>query len=158
LNNIADLRTQPDETSVELAKAKTVGANAEETARLTKENEMLRAIVMRERQEEARREQAKKLMLAEFDKLQIKSDTLSQQIELLAAPITRLSNEELTLLKAPIVGISNKDPSSLKASLSVATNSEPSEHQSGDAKTIAASRAKSTKSARRFGGISRARS
>jgi hypothetical protein len=63
-------------------------------------------------------------MLAEFDKLQIKSDTLTQQIELLAAPITKLSNEELTLLKTPIVGISDKDPSSLKASLSVAKNSE----------------------------------
>ena len=39
---IADLRSQLDEASGELAKAKLTGANAEETARLTKENEMLR--------------------------------------------------------------------------------------------------------------------
>ena len=55
---VADLRTQLEEASNELEKAKITGANPEETARLTKENEMLRRIVMRERQEEARREQA----------------------------------------------------------------------------------------------------
>ena len=73
---IADLRSELDEATGELEKAKLTGANAEETARLTKENEILRGIVMREREEEARRDQAKKLMLAEFDKLKIKSDTL----------------------------------------------------------------------------------
>jgi hypothetical protein len=69
---VADLRSQLQEAGTELDKAKLTGANPEETARLTKENDMLRKIVLRERQEEARREQAKKLMLAEFDKLQIK--------------------------------------------------------------------------------------
>ncbi len=88
---IADLRAQLDEASGELATAKLNGATPEETERLAKENQMLRAIVVRERQEEARREQAKKLMLAEFDKLKIKSDVLDQQIHLLAEPITKLS-------------------------------------------------------------------
>ena len=74
-----------------MEKAKLTGGNAEETARLTRENEILRNIVVRERQEEARREQAKKLMLAEFDKLKIKSDTLNQQIEFLAQPVTKLT-------------------------------------------------------------------
>ena len=96
----------------ELEKAKLTGANAEETARLLKENDMLRKIVLRERQEEARREQAKKLMLAEFDKLQIKSDTLNQQIELLAQPVTKLSEAELALLRQPVVAISDVNPTS----------------------------------------------
>ncbi len=104
---IAELRTQLDETSTQLAQARTTGANPEETARLTKENEMLRNIVMRERQEEARREQAKKLMLAEFDKLQIKSETLNQQIELLAQPVAKLTTEELALLRMPVVTTSD---------------------------------------------------
>jgi Flp pilus assembly protein TadD len=104
---VADLRSQLQEASSELEKAKLTGVNAEETARLTQENEMLRRIVLRERQEEARREQAKKLMLAEFEKLQIKSDTLNQQIELLAQPVTKLSEAELALLRQPIVAISD---------------------------------------------------
>ncbi|MEP6810646.1 MAG: tetratricopeptide repeat protein [Chthoniobacterales bacterium] len=117
---IADLRSQLEETGAELAKAKTAGANPQDTARLTKENEMLRAIVMRERQEEARRDQARKLMLSEFDKLQIKSETLNQQIELLAQPITKLSADELALLRQPVVGTSDANPASMTASFSMA--------------------------------------
>ncbi len=117
---IADLRAQLDEASGELATAKLKGATPEETERLAKENQMLRAIVVRERQEEARREQAKKLMLAEFDKLKIKSDVLDQQIQLLAEPITKLSAEELALLKTPVVAISDTEPGTIKASLTIA--------------------------------------
>ena len=117
---IADLRTELDEATGELEKAKLAGANAEETARLTKENELLRGIVLREREEEARRDQAKKLMLAEFDKLKIKSDVLNQQIELLAQPVTKLSPEELALLRQPVVAISDNNPTALKASFAVA--------------------------------------
>src|SRR6202171_6872733 len=84
---------------------------------------MLRKIVVREREEEARREQAKKLMLAEFDKLQIKSDTLNQQIELLAQPVTKLTSEELALLRQPVVGISDSNPGTLKASFTAPKNS-----------------------------------
>jgi Flp pilus assembly protein TadD/predicted nucleic acid-binding Zn-ribbon protein len=117
---VAGLRSQLDETASQLEKAKLTGANAEETARLTKENEILRNIVVRERQEEARRDQSKKLMLAEFDKLKIKSDTLNEQIELLAQPITKLSDEELALLRLPVVSLSDQNPAALKASFTFA--------------------------------------
>jgi tetratricopeptide (TPR) repeat protein len=123
---IADLRSQLDEVSGELEKVKLTGGNPEETARLTKENELLRGIVVRERQEEARREQAKKLMLSEFDKLKIKSDVLDQQIELLAQPVTKLTPEELSLLRQPVVGISDNNPTTLKASFTVAKNTQAS--------------------------------
>jgi Flp pilus assembly protein TadD len=130
---IADLRAQLDETTVELSKAKVAGVSAEETARLTKENEILRNIVVRERQEEARREQAKKLMLAEFDKLQIKSETLNQQVALLAQPVTKLSAEELALLRQPVVAISDNNPAAMKASFTVAKQGEAPRPQSPSA-------------------------
>ncbi|MDQ6940264.1 MAG: tetratricopeptide repeat protein, partial [Verrucomicrobiota bacterium] len=122
---ISELRQQLEDTNTQLAQAKTTGANPEETARLTKENDMLRAIVMRERQEEARREQAKRLMLAEFDKLQIKSETLNQQIELLAQPVTKLSAEELALLRQPLVATSDTNPSGVTASFAMAKPGAP---------------------------------
>lgn len=122
---IADLRAQLDEASGQLATAKLSGATPEDTERLVKENQMLRAIVLRERQEEARREQAKKLMLAEFDKLKIKSDVLDQQIHRLAEPITRLSAEELALLRTPVVAISDTLPGTVKASLTMAKPANP---------------------------------
>jgi Flp pilus assembly protein TadD/predicted nucleic acid-binding Zn-ribbon protein len=117
---IAGLRSQLDEVSQQLDRAKLTGANGEETARLIKENDMLRSIVVREREEEARRDQAKKLMIAEFDKLKIKSDTLNKQVELLAQPVTKLSNEELALLRHPVVVISDNNPATLKASFTAA--------------------------------------
>jgi Flp pilus assembly protein TadD len=120
---VADLRSQLDNMASQLEKAKLKGATNEETIRLTKENEMLRNIVVRERQEEARREQAKKLLLAEFDKLRIKSDTLNEQIQLLAQPITKLSDEELALLRQPVVSISDQNPAALKASFTFAKKS-----------------------------------
>jgi Flp pilus assembly protein TadD/predicted nucleic acid-binding Zn-ribbon protein len=119
---VADLRSQLQQASTELDNAKLTGANAEETARLTKENDMLRKIVLRERQEDARREQAKKLMLAEFDKLQIKSDTLNQQIELLAQPVTKLSDAELALLRQPVVAVSDVNPASSQGTFAMAKN------------------------------------
>jgi len=76
---VTNLRAQLEDASSQLEKAKLTGANAEETTKLTRENQILRNIVVRERQEEARREQAKKLMLAEFDKLKIKSDSLNER-------------------------------------------------------------------------------
>src|SRR6202045_379268 len=121
---VAQLRSQLDEASKQLEQVKLVGATPEETAKLTKENEMLRNIIVRERQEEARRDQAKKLMLAEFDKLQIKSETLTQQIQLLAQPVTRLTTDELALLRQPIVSISDDNPGAVKASFSFAKNTK----------------------------------
>ncbi len=119
---VAQLRSQLDDASKQLEQVKLVGATPQETAKLTKENEMLRNIIVRERQEEARRDQAKKLMLAEFDKLQIKSETLTEQIQLLAQPVTRLTTDELALLRQPVVSISDDNPGAVKASFTFAKN------------------------------------
>src|SRR5438132_56890 len=127
---VASLRSQLEDTSSQLEKAKLTGVNAEETAKLTRENQILRNIVVRERQEEARREQAKKLMLAEFDKLKIKSDTLNEQVALLAQPVTKLTDEELALLRQPVISISDESPNTVKASFTYAkpsTGNQPGE-------------------------------
>jgi DNA repair exonuclease SbcCD ATPase subunit len=106
---IAELGVELDETSVQLQNAKLTGKDNEETARLVRENEVLRNIVVRERHEEARRDQARKLMLAELAKLEIKSETLNKEIELLGQPVTKLSTEELSLLRQPVVSISEQN-------------------------------------------------
>jgi Flp pilus assembly protein TadD len=120
---VVDLSKQLEDASKQLEQAKVVGVTAEESARLTKENEILRNIVIRERQEEARREQARKLMLAEFDKLKVKSSTLTEQIQLLAQPVTKLTDEELALLRQPVVSISDNNPGAVKASFTFAKKS-----------------------------------
>ena len=120
---VAELSVQLDEASLQVQDAKLAGGNSEEMARVAQENELLRNIVVRGRQEEARRYQAKKLMLAELDKLKIKSDALDKQIEFLAQPVTKLSSEELALLRQPVVSISSQNSGTLTASFIFAKKS-----------------------------------
>jgi hypothetical protein len=119
----AELWVQLDEAGAQLQSAKVAGKNSEETDRLMRENELLRNIVVREREEEARRDEAKKLMLAELDRLRIKSDSLNKEIELLAQPVTKLSSEELSLLRQPVVSVSGQNRGALTASFIFAKKS-----------------------------------
>jgi len=104
----AELDVQLDDASMDLQAAKLAGANSEESAQLARENELLRNIVVRERQEEARRDEARNLVLAELSRLKIRSETLNRQIEFLAQPVAKLSTEELALLRQPVVSVSDK--------------------------------------------------
>ncbi len=120
---IAELWVQLDETGAQLQSAKLAGKNSEETDQLMRENGLLRNIVVREREEEARRDEARKLMLAELDRLRIKSDSLNEEIELLAQPVTKLSSEELSLLRQPVVSVSDQNGGVLTASFIFAKKS-----------------------------------
>ncbi|HEY5991088.1 MAG TPA: tetratricopeptide repeat protein, partial [Candidatus Udaeobacter sp.] len=112
----AELAVQLDEAGTELQVAKLAGANSEESAQLARENELLRNIVVRERQEEARRDETRKLVVAELDRLKIRSETLNKQIELLAQPVTKLNSEELALLRQPVVSVADQRAGLFKAS------------------------------------------
>jgi Flp pilus assembly protein TadD len=112
----AELDVELEHTSTELQAAKLAGANSEDSSQLSRENELLRNIVVRERQEEARREKARKLVLAELDRLKVRSDLLNKEIEFLAQPVTKLTTEELALFRQPVVSISNEKPGVLKMS------------------------------------------
>jgi DNA repair exonuclease SbcCD ATPase subunit len=120
---IAELWVQLDEAGAQLQSAKLTGKNSEETDRLMRENELLRNIVVREREEEARRDEARKLMLAELDRLRIKSASLNKEIEVLAQPVTKLSSEELSLLRQPVVSVSDQNRGALTASFIFAKKS-----------------------------------
>jgi len=133
----AELAVQLDEPGTELQVAKVAGANSEETAQLTRENELLRNIVVRERQEEARRDETRKLVVAELDKLKIRSATLNKQIEFLAQPVTKLNGEELALLGQPVVSVSDQRAGLFKASFVFEKKSAP--NSDGTAKADARS-------------------
>jgi tetratricopeptide (TPR) repeat protein len=111
----AELDVELEHASTDLQAARLAGANSEDPSQLARENELLRNIVVRERQEEARRDEARKLVLAELDRLKVRSELLNKEIEFLAQPITRLSTEELALFRQPVVSISNENPGVLKA-------------------------------------------
>jgi len=62
-------------------------------------------------------------MLAELDRLKIKSEALNREIEFLAQPVTKLSSEELSLLRQPVVSVSDQSRAALTASFIFAKKS-----------------------------------
>ena len=110
----AELDVELEHTGTELQTAKLAEANNEDSSEIARENELLKNIVVRERQEEARRDEAWKLVLTELDRLKVRSDLLNKQIEFLAQPVTRLTTEELTLFRQPVVSISNEKTGVIK--------------------------------------------
>jgi tetratricopeptide (TPR) repeat protein len=110
----AELDAELEHAGTELQAARLAGANSEDSSQLARENELLRNIVVRERQEEVRREEVRKLVLAELDRLKVRSDLLNKEIEFLAQPITRLTSEEVALFRQPVVSISDVKPGALK--------------------------------------------
>jgi tetratricopeptide (TPR) repeat protein len=112
----AELDVALEHADTELQAATVAEPNSTEKSQLAKENQLLRNIVVRERQEEARRDEARKMVLAEVDKLKVRSDLLNQKIEVLAQPVTKLSAEELALFRQPVVAISNANPGVFEAS------------------------------------------
>jgi Flp pilus assembly protein TadD len=99
----AELDVELEHAGTELQAAKLAGANNEDSSQLARENELLRNIVVRERQEEA----------------------LNKEIEFLAQPVTRLTTEELALFRQPVVSISSEKPGALKMSFVFEKKSTP---------------------------------
>jgi Flp pilus assembly protein TadD len=133
----AELDVELEHTSTELQAAKLAGANSEDSPELARENELLRNMVVRERQEEARRDEVRKLVLAELDRLKVRSELLNKEIEFLAQPVTRLTTEELALFRQPVVSISSEKPGVLKMSFVFEKKSTPNVGKSNAISTAA---------------------
>jgi Tfp pilus assembly protein PilF len=94
-----------DEVTGALAAVQLGDVTAAEAKLIQQENEVLRGIIMRQIKEQARREQAYRLAQEEMDRLEIKSDTLSDKIIQLAKPTLDLTPAEQEMLKRPVVTV-----------------------------------------------------
>jgi tetratricopeptide (TPR) repeat protein len=83
---------------------------------LQKENALLRAIVDRQYQEDSRRMQARDALSKELDELGNRTDSIRQQIKVLATPLSTLSDEERALLKTPAATM-REDPTKLSGTI-----------------------------------------
>ena len=104
-----------DEVTGALAAVKLGDFTAAEAKLIQQENEVLRGIIMRQIKEQARREQAFRLAQEEMDRLEIKSDTLSDKIIQLAKPTLELSEDEREMLKVPVVTVLDASGDTIKA-------------------------------------------
>ncbi|MCX6958671.1 MAG: tetratricopeptide repeat protein [Verrucomicrobiae bacterium] len=94
-----DLKKQLDQKNEEIAALQKKGTP--EAGKIVAENELLKGVVMRELKAEAKRQQIRKLVVEDLDKLKVKSDTLSLQLRKLAKPV-RLTDEERALFKGKL--------------------------------------------------------
>lgn len=78
------------------------GSSGKNDDQLRQENDVLRNIINRQLQEQARRDSAKRLALEELLNLKVKSEVLRQQIDLLSSPLVVLSSDELSMLHTPM--------------------------------------------------------
>jgi tetratricopeptide (TPR) repeat protein len=117
-STLNDLQQQYDSTSAELVdlKANTAVSSSEKKT-LTDENDLLRGIVLRELKQQAHRDQAKRLVMSELSQLQIQSDTLLQQIDLLGQPVVQLTDKEKGLFKDPSIDLPDADDSTMAISI-----------------------------------------
>jgi len=125
--SVADLKSQLDTKNTELAQIKSSSLSEEEKKKQEEENELLRGIVMRQLKEQARRDQARKLVFDELSKLQVKSDVLTEQIQYLGQPVAKLSDKEKALFKQPQIQLASDDSSSTMAFSLAAGKPSPAE-------------------------------
>ena len=93
---------------------------SEEAQRMTKENELLRGIVLRQLKDQARRDAARELLKTELARLEVQSKTLNEQVEILGRPTVQLTDEERNLFKEPQLSISDNsstDPATMATTI-----------------------------------------
>jgi Flp pilus assembly protein TadD len=135
----AELDLELEQAGKETQTARLAEAKSQDSSQLVRENELLRNIVIRERQEEARRDEVRKLLFAELDRLKVRSNLLNKEIEFLAQPVTKLTPEELALFRQPVVSISKENPGALKMSFVFEKKSTADAGQSNATATVAPS-------------------
>lgn len=116
---ITETRAQLEQATKDLADVRKRGATSDEINKMTRENELLKGIVLQQLKEQAKREQAKKLLTSELARLEVQSKTLTEQVELMGAPTLRLSDEVRALFRD--AEISTADGGSTSMAVTIAT-------------------------------------
>jgi tetratricopeptide (TPR) repeat protein len=95
---ITTLQQRLDQAQADLVdanqKVNAAGPNSAEYTTIKRENEVMRAILQREIQEQSRRDEAKRLAQEEFDNLKLKSKVLQEQLDILGSPMTPPTTDE----------------------------------------------------------------
>ena len=93
-----DLKKQLEQKNEEIAALQKKGSSEAGQEKIIAENELLKGVVVRELKAEAKRQQLRKLIMEDLERLKVKSDSLSLQLRKLAKPV-RLTAEERALFK-----------------------------------------------------------
>lgn len=122
---IVTLMAQLDESGGEIARLRLTPEPTAEDRKVIAENELLRGIILRQIKEQTERDVARAELEKELDALQLKSESLSRQLGILAKPAFQLTDDEQELFREPVALLSEPAADSLDVSLAVAKAGEP---------------------------------
>ncbi len=122
---ITELRAQLDQTSKDLADMRKQGATSDEVQRMTRENDLLRGIVLQQLKEQAKREQAKKLLTQELARLEIQSKTISDQVAMLGTPTIQLNDEVRALFRDAAISVADGGDATMAVSIAAVKQPGP---------------------------------
>lgn len=123
----SQLLKEYDRVTAALAAVQLGEVSAAEARLLQQENELLRGIIMRQIDEQARREQTYRLAREEMERLEIKSDTLNDRLNELAKPTLELTEVEQEMLRRPVVTLLDADSATMSAQVAVFKPAEDTE-------------------------------
>ncbi len=107
---VTQLQADLDNSSAQLAAYKLKGVAPEEIDRMARENTLLRGIVAKQLQSQARREQARRVLLEELGRHEVAAEDYKAQLDLLGESLVDLEDDERekldALLREPVVRIS----------------------------------------------------
>ncbi len=112
--NITELNARLEQTTKDLADVRKQGVTSEEKQRMTKENELLKGIVLQQLKEQAKREQARKLLTQELARLEVQSKTLNDQVALLGSPTIQLTDEMRAMFRDTEITSGSANSSSME--------------------------------------------
>lgn len=119
-DQIQSLAKQLDESSGEVARLRLNPQPSADEKRTIVENDLLRAIILRQIKDQSERDLASAELEKEIQALQVKSDAIGRQLEVLRKPAFRLSDDEKLLFREPVAMLSEAAPESLSVTLAVA--------------------------------------
>ncbi|MDX2081154.1 MAG: tetratricopeptide repeat protein [Terrimicrobiaceae bacterium] len=128
---ITALMAQLDESAGEVARLRLTPEPTAEDRKVIAENELLRGIILRQIKEQTERDVARVALEKELGALQVKSESLSQQLGILSKPAFQLTEEEQELFREPVALLSEPAPETLDVSLAVAKAGEPAPQPEG---------------------------
>jgi Flp pilus assembly protein TadD/DNA repair exonuclease SbcCD ATPase subunit len=115
--SIEQLRLSLADKDAELDRLRKLKGKTSAGEKTLEENSVLRGIIMRQVREEAKKAQARRLMEEEMKKLNIQSQSFSENIALLSVPSLSLTPEERALFKDAQLVVT-EEPGKLQASVS----------------------------------------
>ena len=115
---LKDLKDRLEEKESQLARYKKRKSKSGGDGNLVEENDLLRGIIMRQVKEEARRAQARRLLEDEMKRLNVQSQSLSDQVVVLSTPSAKLTPQERSLFKQGQLVVAEAGEGKIQESLS----------------------------------------